>query len=115
MNKGDLPLMYSCVCLCFFGKFIDLVGFLGGGGGGSRNNNQKNRLNQLMNLHQKTQECIKGNSPLFIFIEKKVKIMTFSVRRPQYFISHTNSQRLLDAYVGENRLRDQLKECLCVR
>ena len=35
MNKGDLPLMYSCVCLCFFGKFIDLVGFfLGGGGGG---------------------------------------------------------------------------------
>ena len=33
MNKGDLPLMYSCVCLCFFGKFIDLVGFLGGGGG----------------------------------------------------------------------------------
>ena len=34
MNKGDLPLMYSCVCLCFFGKFIDLVGFLGGGGVG---------------------------------------------------------------------------------
>ena len=29
------------------------------------------------------------------FIEKLVRIMIFSVRRPQYFISHTKSQRLL--------------------
>ena len=33
-------------------------------------------------------------SPLFI-LYKKVKVMIFSVRRPQYFISHTKSQRLL--------------------
>ena len=39
----------------------------------------------------------------------------FSVSKPQFFLSHTNSQRSLDADVGENRLRDLLKECLCVR
>ena len=34
-------------------------------------------------------------SLLYLFYRKKVKIMIFSVRRPQYFISHTKSQRLL--------------------
>ena len=45
-----------------------------------------------MNSHQKTQEYIKGKSPLF---RKKVEIIIFSIRKPQYFISHTKSQRLL--------------------
>ena len=49
-----------------------------------------------MNSHQKTQEYIKGKSPLFVlYKKKKVRIMIFSVRRSQYFISHTKSQRLL--------------------
>ena len=48
-----------------------------------------------MNSLQKTQEYIKGKSRLFILQKKKVKIMIFSVRRPQYFISHTTSQRSL--------------------
>ena len=34
-----------------------------------------------MNSHQKTQEYIKGKSPLFM-LQKKVKEMIFSVRRP---------------------------------
>ena len=44
-----------------------------------------------MNSHQKTQEYIKGN----LLYRKKVEINIFSIRKPQYFISHTKSQRLL--------------------
>ena len=44
-----------------------------------------------MNSHQKTQEYIKGN----LLYRKKVEINIFSIRKPQYFISHTKSQGLL--------------------
>ena len=54
-----------------------------------------------MNSHPKTQQYVNGKSPLFLFYREKGKIMIFSVRRPQYFISHTKSQRLL---VTRNRL-----------
>ena len=61
INKGDLPLMYSCAFWC---EFIDLVVFflavivwpL----------SHSSYYEESMNTHQKTQEYIKGNSPLFI-------------------------------------------------
>ena len=54
---------------------------------------QKNRLNRW--IHTKKYRNTSKVSLLYLFYRKKVKIMIFSVRRPQYFISHTKSQRLL--------------------
>ena len=53
------------------------------------------KLTKSMNSHQKAQEYIKGKSPLFILLieKKKVKIMIFSVCRPQYSIFHSKYQR----------------------
>ena len=61
----------------------------------------KKNSTKSMNSHPKTQQYVNGKSPLFLFYREKGKIMIFSVRRPQYFISHTKSQRLL---VTRNRL-----------
>ena len=62
-----------------------------------RSHNSSQKPTKSMNSHQKTQELIKGKSPLFVLWKTKNKI--FSVRRPryqcQYFISDTKSQRSL--------------------
>ena len=62
--------MYSCVVWCvFFGRYcVTPV-------------TRKKKTTKSMNSHQKTQEYIKGKSPLFM-LQKKVKAMIFSVRRP---------------------------------
>ena len=100
INKGELPLMHSCVFWCkfinWFSRFFWLL---------LRDPPpppQKNRLNRWIyqkntNTHRNTSKV----SLLYSFYWKKVKIMIFSFRRPQYFISHTNSQRSL---VGRHRL-----------
>ena len=64
INKGNLPLMYSCVFWC---EFIDLVVFffvLWREWPGSHNNVKKTP-------HQTTEEYIKGKSPLFILLKKR--------------------------------------------
>ena len=54
---------------------------------------KKNRLNRW--THTKKYRNTSKVSLLYLFYRKKVKKMIFSVRRPQYFISHTKTQRLL--------------------
>ena len=44
-----------------------------------------------MNTRQNTKEYIKGNYFLFIVLNKSSHLSLFSVRRPQYFNSHTTS------------------------
>ena len=41
--------------------------------------------------HRNTVEYIAGKSFLFISLKEKLDLTLFSVRRPQYFISHTKS------------------------
>ena len=53
--------MYSCVFLC---EFIDLVVFLGGVIVWPLSHSSY--YEESMNSHQKTQQYIKGKSPLFI-------------------------------------------------
>ena len=44
-----------------------------------------------MNTRQTTKEYIKGKYFLFIVLDKSSNLSLFSVRRPQYFNSHTTS------------------------
>ena len=54
---------------------------------------KKTRLNRW--IHTKKHSNTSTVNLLYLFYREKGKIMIFSVRRPQYFISHTKSQRLL--------------------
>ena len=58
INKGDLPLMYSCVFWC---EFIDLVVFFS-----YYEESDWGHAITAKKTHQTTQEYIKGRSPLFI-------------------------------------------------
>ena len=71
--------MYSCV---FGSEFIDLVGFF-----------------SCYCLTPVTLFIIRSKGPDLVYSKAVcgpylIKIMIFSVRRPQYFISHTKSLRL---------------------
>ena len=73
MNKGDLPLMYSCD---FWWEFIDLVVLLAvmvlplcNSLQVLQGSHNKKRLNRWIRT-KKTQEYIKGKSPLFFKDEK---------------------------------------------
>ena len=65
--KGDLHLMYSCV---FWYEFIDLVGGVWLLNIMKKVTGQtitaRKKPTKSMNSHEKTQEYIKGKSPLFI-------------------------------------------------
>ena len=52
-----------------------------------KNNNNKT----VTSRHRNTGEYIAGKSFLFISLKEKLDLTLFSVRRSQYFISHTKS------------------------
>ena len=58
INKGDLPLMYSCVFWC---EFIDLVGLFS-----YYEESDRGHTITAKKMHQTTQEYIIGRSPLFM-------------------------------------------------
>ena len=86
---ANIPALYTGCCYHSCPRLTDESGMDCQG-----THNRAKESTKSMKSHQKTREYIKGKSPL-IFYRKKGKIMIFSVRKPQYFISDATSQRCL--------------------
>ena len=52
---------------------------------------QQKQNSKMASRHRNTGEYIAGKSFLFISLKEKLDLTLFSVRRSQYFISHTKS------------------------